>query len=145
MLRGERQALGALRHGEGAGLGHTALAGHKELVPEEGLQGVEVDARARQEGNVAVGGANVLLVHTVDDEHVGGGELHASHLEAEQCDRELDDVVALHAQLARGRHLLALGREGHLHAGRDVLLVEALGVDLGHAGFGQGGAGRGRG
>ena len=56
------------------------LAGLEELVPEERLQGVEVDAAALHEVHLVVGCLDVLLVYAVHDEHIVGCELQASHL-----------------------------------------------------------------
>ena len=52
----------------------------KEFVPEECLQGVEIDTAALQEVHLLIRCLDVLLVYAVHDEHIVGRELQASHL-----------------------------------------------------------------
>ena len=120
------------------------LAGLEDFVPEEALEGVEIDVGALEEGDVGVGDVDVLLVEAVDDEYVGGGELHASDFgDADEGidERYLDDVVAAHPEGAGGGDGAFAERDVDLDLGGDVIDAEAVG----HEGLHVVGGGEGEG
>ena len=92
------------------------LVGLKELIPEEGLQRVEVQTTVTQEVHLDIRCLQVLLVDTVHDEHIVLGQFNTSCLhESEGHQLQTDHVVALHLEVTSERQLLRSHFNGELH------------------------------
>ena len=79
------------------------LPGHEELIPEQGLERVEVDAGIAQLRHAIPHSFHVLMVHAVLYQQELGRQLQTSHLDAEDGrERDLYDLIALHLQRAAG-------------------------------------------
>ena len=95
----------------------ATLIGFEELVPEQRLERIEVQAAVSQEINLAIRRFQVLLIDTVHNEHVILGELKTSGLNKSKGHQlQTNHIVTTHLQITRQRNLLRtnLNRELHL-------------------------------
>lgn len=116
---------------------HIAFAGNEEFVPEKRLKGIEIKVGPLEETDLAIGSTHILLVHTVDDEHILRGEFHASHFHAEERERKLHHIIALHAQLTIDADALPHAFEVNFDLGREARRCQGLGCDFLHEGRGR--------
>ena len=88
----------------------------EQLIPEQSLKGVEVQAAVAQEVNLHVRCHQVLLVDTVHDKHIVLGELQACGLNEAEChELKTNHGVALHLQVTCERNVLLTHLYGELH------------------------------
>lgn len=108
------------------------ITGQEKLVPEQSLKGIERDAMLLEEIDLTVVGLDILLMHTVDDQHVGRCELQAADLRSEERDKELDadDTIPAHAQLSGNGDILVTGLDAEVHLPTDILRIDTGVIDF---------------
>ena len=117
---------------------HIMLSWRKDLVPKERLQGIEIEISLLEKANLAVVGATILLVDTINKQHVLWGKFEAAYFESEKRKGQLNYIIALHVETsiavdAFSRHVdvnLNAAREvfGRLRVLKDFFLVSCLRV-----------------